>query len=133
MKIDFVDMPVTKYDQLTTYKATEYEVQKENFDKPFQSSVNFSSHKVGLETQVGYTAIGRQCDELLVDPIRFGWNRFLRIINIVLLFLTNTMFRSQQRREHQVQEETGRRDFETWSKIEFPNHGKLGFRAYRCS
>ena len=35
MKVDTGKMPVTKYDQLTTDKSTEYEVQKECFDEPF--------------------------------------------------------------------------------------------------
>ena len=52
LKIDTIDMPITKYDQLTTYKATEYEVQKECFDEPFQLSANFSSHKVDLRVRL---------------------------------------------------------------------------------
>ena len=122
--IDTIDMPVTRYDQLTTDKATEYEVQKECFDEPFQLSANFSSHKVELENQVGYLANSRQCVELLLDPIKFGWNKSLKIITIVLLFITNKMFRINQRRDQKVQEETIQRKCGTQSKVWCPNHGK---------
>ena len=66
MKIDTGYVPVIRYDQLKTEKATKYEVQKERFDEPFQLSANLSIHKVGLETQVGYSETGRQSVELLL-------------------------------------------------------------------
>ena len=93
-------MSVTKYDQLTIDKVIESEVRKGCFYEPFQLSANFPSHKVSLENQAGYKAIGRDCVDLLIDPIRFGWNyKSLRINNIVLLFIANTMFRINQQRE----------------------------------
>ena len=99
MRLDTDLMHLTRYDQLTTDKATESKVQKECFDEPFQLSSNFSSHKVVLENQAGYRASGREGGELLVDRIRFGWNRALKILNVMLLFIANTIFRINQRRE----------------------------------
>ena len=52
IQIDTELMPVTTYDQLTTDKATDHEVQKECIDEPFQLSANFSSHKVDLRVRL---------------------------------------------------------------------------------
>ena len=117
MKVDTNLMPVRRYNQLTTDKAIKCEVHRECFDETFQLSEIFKSHKVILESQAGYVATGRQVIELLVDPIRFGRHKAIRIINCILMFMSKLLFRCNQRKDAASH---GAPRF----KILLPNHGK---------
>ena len=128
MKVERELMPVTRYDQLTTDKVTESEIEKECFDEQFLlSAQTYPLIKYYWRIGPGRKQLSGKLLSYWLIPLGLAG---LRIINIVLLFLTNTMFRASQKREQQFQEEKEHRGFKTRSTIEFPNHGKQVLHRY---
>ena len=81
-------------------------------------------HWQGLLSKLrAYVATGRQAEELLVVPIRFGWNKAIRIINLVLLFITKTLFRYNQRQD-------GTRSSTPRDQFRLPSHGAQVLHKY---
>ena len=87
MKLEFKNMPLISYDMLSLDKKSQDEVQTECFSEPFLPESQEIKINFVLNNPVFYLAVaGRGWDELMIDPIRFGWQKTLRILNIVLKF-----------------------------------------------
>ena len=83
-----------------------------------------SIHWQGLLSKLrAYVATGRQVIELLVDPIRFGRHKAIRIINSILMFMSKLLFRCNQR-------QNGERSGVPWSTILLPDRGKQVLYLY---
>ena len=90
MKLDSEEMPLKKYSDLTVTQAIENEIDAECFDH-LLSPTAFHQLFVQYSDQicVSTVAAGRVQYKLLVDPIRFGWFKALRIIKHILKFVQN--------------------------------------------
>ena len=88
MKLDTDKMPLKQYSDLTVTPIIENEIDAECFDHLLSPT---AFHQLFVQysepTFIAAVAIGRVHYELLVDPIRFGWFRALRIIKYVLKFI----------------------------------------------
>ena len=87
MKLDFKDMPLISYDMLSIDKKSQDEIQTECFSEPFLPElqvieINFSTN----DPSFFLAAAGKGWEEIMIDPIKFGWQKTLRILNIVLKF-----------------------------------------------
>jgi len=87
MKLDFKDMPLISYDMLSIDKKLQDEIQTECFSEPFlpesqQIEINFNLDNPSVFS----AAAGKGWEEFIIDPVRFGWQKTLRILNIVLKF-----------------------------------------------
>ena len=86
MKLDFKDMPLSTYEMLSLDKKSQDEIQNECFSEPFlPESQDISINLVSSPDPSGPKG-ARVWSEFILDPIRLGWTKTIRILNIVLKF-----------------------------------------------
>ena len=88
MRLDTNKMPLKQYSDLTVTPIIENEIDAECFDN-LLSPTAFHQLFVQYSEPIFVAAVttGRVNYELIVDPIRFGWFRALRIVKYVLKFV----------------------------------------------
>ena len=88
MRLDTHKMPLKKYSDLTVPQSIENEINAECFDHLLSPT---AFHQLFVQNSepvfVSAVAAGRVQYSLLVDPIKFGWFRTLRIIKYILKFI----------------------------------------------
>ena len=87
MKVDFKDMLLTSYEMLALDKHSQDEILTECFAEPYlpeyeNIEINFAFENPSFCVAIG----GRDWEELIIDQIRQGWRKTLRVLNIVLKF-----------------------------------------------
>ena len=88
MKVDFNDMGLTSYEMLSLDKQSQEEILTECFSEPnlpeYENvEINFAFENPGCCAAIA----GRGWEDLILDPIRLGWRKTLRILNIVIKFI----------------------------------------------
>ena len=87
MKLDFKDMPLITYDMLSLDKKSQDEFQGECFAEPFLPESQNISINMSNSGPVSLGPKGaRVWKEFIIDPVRLGWRKTIRILNIVLKF-----------------------------------------------
>ena len=103
MKLDFKNMPLVSYDMLSLDKKSQDAIQIECFSEPFlpeskQIEVNFTSDNPSIFR----AAAGEGWGEFIIDPVKFGWQKTIRILNIVLRF--SSVLKHRTKHKYSVQE-----------------------------
>ena len=87
MKLDLPNMFLIAYEMLSIEKKSQDEIQSECFAESFLPESQEIEKYLVLNNPSFYLAMaGRGWEELLIDPVKFGWHKTLRIMNIVLNF-----------------------------------------------
>ena len=96
MKLDVQDRPLKTYESLTISPFEEEMLEKECFDEAFShktsaidgSVCHATSLLIPAHDSVFLISPGRETQDLVVDPVYYGWLRILRII-IVIFYWRN--------------------------------------------
>ena len=87
MKVDLKDMNLVSYDMLSLDKKAQDEIQTECFSEPFLPEYENIEINMNYHIPSFYAAkVGRGWEDDIIDPIRLGWKRTLRVLNIVINF-----------------------------------------------
>ena len=86
MKLDFKDMPLSIYEMLSLDKKSQEEVQNECFSELFLPESQKISINFVPDPGPSGPKEARVWSEFIINPIRLGWMKTIRILNIVLKF-----------------------------------------------
>ena len=86
MKLDFKDMPLSIYEMLSLDKKSQEGVQNECFSEFFLPESQKISINFVPDPGPSGPKEARVWSEFIIDPIRLGWMKTIRILNIVLKF-----------------------------------------------
>ena len=103
MKLETMNMPLFPYQSLTIPKDVEEMIEEECFKEvspppePVTPEMEFQGLGVGVNLSMVHSAslaspllASRAGIDLLVDPVRLGWYRALRVLGHVVLFISKS-------------------------------------------
>ena len=108
MELETVDMPLFPYQSLTIPKDVEELIEEECFKEvspppePLTPEMEFPGLGAGVNGSVFHSSVplpvppmpGRMGVDLLVDPVRLGWYRSLRVLGHVISFISKIQART---------------------------------------